>query len=189
MEKQEKKEDIEEEIQELDEAAEEEAQKTELNADNPAEIINSLLGEIDSLKDRLLRQMAETENIRTRSTKLVNEAREYAIFGFSKDLVPVMDNLSRALEHLPENLDDSIKGVASGVQMTKEELESAFKKHALESILPQAGDKFDYNDHHAISQIVTDEYKPGTVVNTMQPGYRIKERLIRPAAVTVAKSG
>jgi molecular chaperone GrpE len=102
--------------------------------------------------------------------------------------MPVMDNLHRALDHLPENLDAETQNIVEGVKMTKSQLESVFQKHHLESIAPQSGDKFDYNLHHAISQIMTEEFRAGSIVNTMQLGYKIKERLIRPAAVTVAKA-
>jgi len=149
--------------------------------------IQILQEKIDHLQDKLLRQLAETENIRTRSAKLIEEAKDYAIFGFSRDLVPVMDNLSRTLEHLPNNLDADTQNVVEGIKMTKKELDSAFKKHALELIQPHSGDKFDYHSHHAISQMVTEEQEPGTIVTTMQVGYKIKDRLIRPAAVAVAK--
>lgn len=146
-----------------------------------------LSNQVDELKDRLLRQAAESENIRARSAKAVDEARDYANFGFAKDLVPVMDNLARALEHLPENLSDDMKNIIEGVSMTKRELESVFRRHALEAICPQPGEKFDYNLHHAISQIETQDHEAGSVVNTMQIGYKIKDRLIRPAAVVVVK--
>ena len=149
--------------------------------------IQILQEKIDHLQDKLLRQLAETENIRTRSAKLIEEAKDYAIFGFSRDLVPVMDNLSRTLEHLPNNLDADTQNVVEGIKMTKKELDSAFKKHALELIQPNSGDKFDYHSHHAISQMMTEEQEPGTIVTTMQVGYKIKDRLIRPAAVAVAK--
>ena len=154
---------------------------------NPIEVIKNLQEQVNELQDKLLRQLAEVENIRTRSTKMVDEARDYSIFGFAKDIVPIMDNLSRALEHIPENLDPSALNVIEGVKMTQSELASAFKKHALELINPQAGEKFDYHSHHAISQIVTDNQEPGTIVHTMQVGYKIKDRLIRPATVAVSK--
>ncbi len=149
--------------------------------------IQELSEKNEILKDKLLRQMAESENIRNRGEKLAAEAREYAVFNFAKDLIPVMDNLSRALEHLPDNLSDDVKNIAEGVKMTKKELKSVFDKNLLESIAPQSGEKFDYNAHHAISQVVTDEYESGNIVNTMQIGYKLKDRLIRPAVVTVAK--
>jgi len=163
-------------------------QEPENTKDDYEKTIAVLSEQVETLQDKLLRQLAESENIRTRSTKLIEEARDYAIFGFTKDLIPVMDNLSRALEHLPQNLGDEMQNIVEGIKMTKDELESVFRTHSLESIAPQAGDKFDYHSHHAISQIVTDDFEDGTVVSTMQAGYRIKDRLIRPAAVTVAKS-
>jgi molecular chaperone GrpE len=188
MERQEKNTQTNEEYQDSSQPVEEEVVELEDNLSDAEIITEDLTKQIEALQDKLLRQMAESENVRNRSTKLVEEAREYAIFGFAKDLIPVMDNLSRALEHLPENLDDDVKNVVEGIEMTKKEFESVFDRNLLESIAPQTGDKFDYHSHHAISQVVTDEYKPGTIVNTMQIGYRIKERLIRPAAVTVAKN-
>jgi molecular chaperone GrpE len=80
-----------------------------------------------------------------------------------------------------------MKNMISGVDMTRNELTSIFKKHGLESIEPQAGEKFDYNIHHAVAQIETDEHDDGTIVNTMQVGYKIKDRLLRPAMVRVSK--
>lgn len=152
-----------------------------------AEEINKLQDKVDHLQDKLLRQLAETENIRTRSAKIIEEAKDYANFSFARDLVPVMDNLVRALEHLPDDLSQELANVIEGVKMTKSELAVVFNKHHLEIIQPHPGDKFDYHSHHAISQVMTDECDPGNIVTTMQVGYRIKDRLIRPAAVAVAK--
>ena len=160
--------------------------KDEPKIDYAAEIY-ALQEKIDQLQDKLLRQLAETENTRTRSAKLIEEEKDYAIFGFARDLVPVMDNLSRTLEHLPQHLDAETKNIVEGIKMTQKELDQSFKKHALELIHPNLGDKFDYHSHHAISQIMTDDQEAGTIVNTMQVGYKIKDRLIRPAAVSVAK--
>lgn len=188
MEKQQKTKKEEQANQANDEILEEVAESEELKATEPQEIINNLNNQVEVLQDKLLRQLAESENIRTRSAKLIEEAREYAIFEFTKDLIPVIDNLQRALEHLPKDLDPEAQNVVEGVKMTKEQLEAAFKKHHLESITPQSGDKFDYNIHHAISQVMTEEFSPGSIVNTMQAGYKIKDRLIRPAAVAVAKA-
>lgn len=176
---------IEENIFMPQEAENPEEKKSDEIAQN--EIIQKLLEEVADLKDKLLRQMADSENMRTRFARLTEEAKDYAIFAFAKDMIPVMDNLSRALEHLPGNLDRDTENIIAGVKMTQAELESAFKKNALELINPVPGDKFDYNLHHAISQIVTNEYEDGIIVNTMQNGYKIKDRLIRPAGVAVAK--
>jgi len=185
MEKQEKNDDVKNHDQEQ-----------ELNDQNDAQPDNSdsekgieeLTQEVALLKDKLLRQMAESENIRNRSTKMVNDARDYAISDFAKDLIPVMDNFSRALEHLPPEMTDDMKNIIDGIKMTKNELTSVFKKYSLEAVEPQAGDKFDYNIHHAISEIVTEDHKEGSVVSTMQVGYKLKDRLVRPAAVSVAKT-
>lgn len=150
-------------------------------------MIESLQEQVDVLQDKLLRSMAESENIRARSSKLAEEARDYSITSFAKDLVPVMDNIGRALQHIPENMDKETKILFDGVKMTSDEFQSVFKKHNIEPISPLKGDKFDYNLHNAISQITTAEFPEGTIVNTMQVGYKIKDRLLRPAAVTVAK--
>jgi molecular chaperone GrpE len=161
--------------------------ETENSGSTDAESLLDMQSKIDDLQDKLLRQMAETENMRTRFTRMVDETKDYAIFSFCKDLVQVMDNLTRALEHVPQEMSDDIKNTIIGVEMTQKELASIFTKHGIEIIEPQVNDKFDYNLHHAIAQVSVKEQVPGTVVNTMQPGYKIKSRLIRPAAVSVAQ--
>ena len=185
------KQDKELNLEQTEEIIVENTQNSTTSNDEPkidyAAEIQGLQEKIDQLQDKLLRQLAETENTRTRSAKLIEEEKDYAIFGFARDLVPVMDNLSRTLEHLPQHLDAETKNIVEGIKMTQKELDQAFKKHALELIQPNLGDKFDYHSHHAISQIMTEDQEPGTIVTTMQVGYKIKDRLIRPAAVAVAK--
>ncbi len=175
------------EEQEIEENKEEAKDKKLLTEENDGELIDNLTEKIKSLEDKLLRSIAESENIRSRMSKTIEETREYSITSFAKDLVPVIDNLSRALEHLPKEMDDLTKNIVEGIKMTKQELESVFKKYGLEAIKPAAGDDFDYNMHHAISQLQSDEHKEGSVINLMQVGYKIKDRLIRPASVVVAK--
>lgn len=148
---------------------------------------DNLMQQVQILQDKLLRCMAETENVRARLNKNVEEAREYSIINFARDLIPVVDNFKRALQHVPGNLEPDMNNIVQGIIMTKDELERTFIKHGLESIEPQEGDDFNYNYHHAIAEVMTDKYKTGTIVGTMQVGYRIKDRLIRPASVTVAK--
>ncbi len=159
----------------------------EADPTSSAKEIESLQNEVKELHDKLLRAMAESENVRRRYEKMVEDAREYAIVSFAKDLLGVMDNLSRALEHAPKDLDSHASSILDGVNMTQAELSTVFKKHGLESIMPAPGEKFDYNLHHAISQIVTDDYNQDSIVGLMQVGYRMKDRLLRPAAVSVAK--
>jgi len=158
-----------------------------LTEERDTELINNLTEEIKLMQDKLLRAVAESENIRSRMNKKVEEARDYSIVGFAKDLLPVIDNFSRALSHVPANINDDTKIIIDGVRMIKEELISIFKNHGIESIEPKEGEGFDYNNHHAISQIATDQYEEGTIVSTMQVGYKIKDRLLRPASVAVAK--
>lgn len=154
---------------------------------NPLDEIITLKDQIEALQDKLLRAAAESENTRKRFEKMIEEIRDYSIIDFAKDLLSVMDNLSRALEYKPQDNDSQMAGIIAGVDMTKTELDSVFKKYGLETIQPTAGEKFDYNLHHAISQVVTDEYEQDSIVSIMQVGYKLKNRLLRPAIVTVSK--
>ncbi|WP_250311048.1 nucleotide exchange factor GrpE [Rickettsia endosymbiont of Oedothorax gibbosus] len=154
--------------------------------DSLQEIV-SLKNQIEILQDKLLRTIAESDNTRKRLEKSIEDARDYAIFSFAKDLLSVNDNLSRALEHKPQNMEGDIANIITGVEMTKGELTSILQKHGLESIEPLLGEKFDYNIHHAISQIVSEEYDQDSVIAVMQSGYKIKDRLLRPAIVQVSK--
>lgn len=149
--------------------------------------IASLKSQIEILQDKLLRTIAESDNTRKRLEKLIEDAKDYAIFSFAKDMLSVNDNLSRALEHKPQNTEGDLASIITGVEMTKSELTSILKKHGLESIEPLLGEKFDYNIHHAISQVVSDEYDQDSIIGIMQSGYKIKDRLVRPAIVQVSK--
>lgn len=154
--------------------------------DNLEEIV-SLKSQIEILQDKLLRTIAESDNTRKRLEKSIDEAKNYAIFSFAKDLLSVNDNLARALEHKPQNMEGDIANIITGVEMTKGELTGILQKHGLESIEPSLGEKFDYNIHHAISQIASDEHDQDSIIAVMQSGYKIKDRLLRPAIVQVSK--
>ncbi len=156
--------------------------------DSLQEIV-SLKNQIEILQDKLLRTIAESDNTRKRLEKSIEEAKDYAIVSFAKDLLSVNDNLSRTLEHKPQNMEGDLANIITGVEMTKSELTSILQKHGLESIEPLLGEKFDYNIHHAISQIVSEEYDQDSVIAVMQSGYKIKDRLLRPAIVQVSKNG
>jgi molecular chaperone GrpE len=149
--------------------------------------ISSLQLQVDDLTDKMLRLSADHENTRKRYEKQISDAAEYSVTNFAKDLMSVMDNLSRALEYQPESMSSELKNVLLGVEMTMSELNSVFEKNKISAIAPKPGDKFDYNAHYAISHVESDEHAPGLIVNIMQPGYKIKERLLRPAAVSVSK--
>lgn len=149
------------------------------------------------LKDRLMRAMAETENTKRRADKEKQEMVKYAISGFARDLLQVADNLERALASLPQADDgaettaqmspENLKNFVTGVEMTGKELLRALEVHGVKRIKAE-GQPFDYNLHQAMAEVESPDHAPGTVVQEMQPGYVLHDRLLRPAMVTVAKS-
>jgi molecular chaperone GrpE len=145
--------------------------------------------EIAELKDRFLRAAAETENVRRRAERDGEDARKYAISGFARDLLAVADNLHRTLAAVPEDArqeDGPLNTLLEGVELTQRELVAAFERHGIRAIEP-LGEKFDHNWHQAVVQLDDEEAEPGTVVQVMQIGYAIAERLLRPVMVAVAK--
>ncbi len=149
--------------------------------------VTNLKSQVEILQDKLLRTVAEAENTRKRLEKTIIDTREYAIVAFAKDLLTVNDNLARALEHKPQDIGEEAANIITGVEMTKSDLVNILKKHGLEAIEPMPGDKFDCNIHHAISQIASNEYEQDSIIAVMQLGYKIKDRLLRPAIVQVTK--
>lgn len=151
---------------------------------------DELLEENAALKDRLLRAMADAENTRRRAQREKDDAAKYAISAFARDLLEVSDNLARALQAvLPEDLaagGPHLTTLFEGVELTEKGLQAAFDRHQIQ-ILSPAGDKFDPNFHQAVAEIPGTEHPHGTVVDVMQTGYLIGDRLLRPAMVTVAK--
>lgn len=139
-------------------------------------------------KDQLLRQRAEAENIRKRAERELADMSKYAVTSFARDLVSVLENLQRATECIPEELKQEHKAIANlatGVEMTLSELLSVFERHGIRRIDPM-GQKFDHNFHQAVAQIESTDAEPGTVVQVLQAGYVIHDRLLRPAMVGVA---
>ncbi len=147
--------------------------------------------EIAELKDKLLRALAETENVRKRAVRDCEEATRYATTNFARDMLAVADNLRRAFDSLPKGKDGKlsaeVKGLIEGVKMTEKELLLAFEKHGISKITP-LGETFDPSFHQAMFEVETDDHSPGTIVDLMQPGYVMHGRLLRPALVGVAKS-
>jgi molecular chaperone GrpE len=142
---------------------------------------------IEDLKDRLLRNAAETENMRKRFEKQVEEAKDYAIFSFAKDLICVTDNVSRAISHKPSEENDEAKNILQGIEMIFDEFNSILKKHHIQRVETNIGDKFDYNNHQAIAQVPTKDYPKGSIVDIMQIGYKLKDRLLRPTIVAISE--
>lgn len=145
--------------------------------------------EINDLRDKLLRAVAEAENVRRRAEKEKTDAANYAVTKFARDMLAVSDNLSRALEALPDDTDlpDNVKTLIEGVKMTDRELHNIFERHGINKIDPK-GEQFDHNHHQAMFEAPTEDPN-GTVIQVMQVGYKIKERLLRPAMVGVSKGG
>ena len=145
----------------------------------------------EALKAQLLRALADAENARRRARKDVEDARTYAISRFAQDLLGVADNLARALESIPaerRESDDAVKAIADGIEMTAREFEAVLGRHGITRIDP-LGEKFDYNLHQALFETAETDQPDGTVVQVLQTGYRIGERLLRESMVGVAKGG
>ena len=164
------------------------------NGDDPEQVhrlIEALRADAEAQKDRALRAMAEVENVRKRLERERDEARIYSVTRFARDLLTVADNLSRALAALPADgrasADDSIKAVLDGVEATERELQAALGRHGVKPIAAE-GQRFDPHLHQAIAEVPAKGVQPGTVVNVVQSGYTIGDRLLRPAMVTVAKA-
>lgn len=152
---------------------------------------SDLEAEINELRERLTRAMAETENVRRRAERERKDALKYAVSPLAKDLLGVVDNLRRALESVPADDiegNETLKNLMSGVEMTEKELMTAFDKHGIRVIGVQPGDRFDPHYHEAMFEVPTDQQAPGTVVHILQHGYMLHDRLLRPARVGVAKS-
>jgi molecular chaperone GrpE len=146
--------------------------------------------QIVELKDQLIRTVAESENIRKRAEKQAEETAKYALTSFAKDLISVMENLSRTSENITKEeiqTDPLLKTLSEGVEMTKRELINVFERNGIKRIQPIIGDEFDHNIHQAVAQIEDSKAKPGTIVQIMQAGYLLRDRLLTPAIVGVAK--
>ena len=149
----------------------------------------SLEEERDELRDQLLRTLADNENLRRRTERELAAAKKYGAMGFARDLMASVDNLEKAIELIPENkdeLDETLKNILIGVEMTGREIASVLERHAITKILPD-GEKFDYNLHQAMFEVPTNEVEPGTVIQVVQSGYQLHDRLLRPAMVGVSK--
>jgi len=148
--------------------------------------------EAAELKDRLLRTLADMENLRRRTEREVADSRQYAIANFARDLLGVADNMERALGTLSadfrDQADSVIKSHIEGVEITERELIKVMEKHGIRKFDPQ-GQKFDPNLHQAMMQVPDPSVPDGTVVQVMQPGYMIADRVLRPALVGVSKGG
>lgn len=154
------------------------------------EALDALIAERDEWKDRALRAVAEADNVKRRAEREMNDARAYAIQRFARDLLGVADNLARALQAAPgDDADPAVGGLVTGLEMTEKALLAAFENNGLTRVAPAAGEKFDPNLHQAMMEQPSDAVAAGAVIQTMQPGYALFGRVVRPAMVVVAARG
>ncbi|GFT01174.1 grpE protein homolog 1, mitochondrial [Nephila pilipes] len=150
-----------------------------------------LLEDVKNLNDKYKRALADNENIRTRMRREISDAKQYGIQGFVKDLVEVADVLGKATESIPKEALDSgsshLKSLFEGLQMTEAQLVSVFKRHGVTQINP-IGEKFNPNLHEALFEQMDESKEPGTVGTVTKVGYRLHERVVRPAMVGVVKA-
>ena len=156
---------------------------------DPEERFKSLEAELAETKQAVLYAQAETQNVRRRMEKDAQDARAYAATAFARDVLSVADNLSRALETIPQELrdDDKFKGLVVGLEATGRELDKVFERNGITRIM-SVGEKLDPNKHQAMIELPSDA-EPGTIIQEMQAGYMIKDRLLRAAMVGVARAG
>lgn len=149
-----------------------------------------LARELAETKDKLLRTLAEMENLRARTKREEEQTRKFAIADFARAVLSVADNLRRALESAPELesvSDESLKSLIEGVAMTEKDLLATLDRYNIQKIDPM-GEKFNHDFHQAMFEVETTQAPPGTVVEVMQAGYLLNDRLLRPAMVGVAKA-
>lgn len=152
------------------------------------EALANLRSDLEEQKQQVLYARAETQNVRRRMEKDIADARAYAATGFARDILSVADNLARAIEAVPDDLreDEKFKGLVIGIEATQREVEKVFGQHGITRIAA-TGMPLDPNQHQAMMEIPSDQHEPGTIIQEMQSGYMIKDRLLRPAMVGVAK--
>lgn len=170
-----------------------EAEPTELQEApvDPVARAAELEAEAADLRDKLLRALAETENVRRRGQRDREEASKYAISNFAREMIGVADNLRRALEHVPPEArqkDELLESLAAGVEMTERAMLAAFERFGIRPI-EALGQKFDHNLHEAMFEVDDPGHPAGTVVHEMEKGYLLEDRLLRPSRVGVAKGG
>jgi molecular chaperone GrpE len=156
----------------------------------PAEQVTAALAAAAEFKDKLLRTLADMDNLRKRTEREVADARMYGITGFARDVLAVADNMHRALATVEpaqrEAADPTVKAMIEGVELTERELMKALEKHGVRKFTPE-GEKFDPNLHQAMYEVPNSDHPAGHVAQVIQSGYMIGERMLRPALVGVSK--
>ncbi|MGY6569309.1 MAG: nucleotide exchange factor GrpE [Salinarimonas sp.] len=173
-----------------DAASEHEQAASEMQGDTDA--LAAAEAEKAEMKDKLLRTLADMENLRRRTEKEVADARAYAVTAFARDMLTVADNIHRALDSVPTEaraaMDGALKALVEGIELTERDLLKTMERHGVRKLSPE-GEKFDPNLHQAMFEVPNPDVPNGQVVQVMQDGYVIGERVLRPAMVGVAKGG
>lgn len=168
------------------------ADVSEAGAESDFEVLERLMKENEELKDRALRIAADMENLRRRTVRDVQEARAYSVANFARDMLGVSDNLRRALDAIPAEAkaggDAGFKALIEGVEMTERDMHVALERHGVKKLNPE-GEKFDPHFHQAMFEVPNPDVPANTVVQVVQQGYSIGDRVLRPAMVGVAKGG
>ncbi len=168
-----------------------EAAEDDAAAEDAINPLAELQVENNALKDQMLRLAADMENLRKRTAREMQDAKAYAVTNFARDMLSVSDNLRRALDAIPTDAlaeDTGLKALAEGVEMTERAMINALERHGVTQLSPE-GQKFDPNFHQAIFEVPNADVPNNTVVQVMQTGYAIGDRVLRPAMVGVSRGG
>lgn len=150
------------------------------------EMIRALQAERDELKDKFMRALADAENSRKRSERDRREAEQYGGSKLARDLLPVFDNMRRAVQAVPDEMRETSKAMVEGVELTMRELINVFKKHGIEPISPEVGDRFDPQLHEAMFEAPLPGTRAGDIIQVEADGFMLHDRLLRPAKVGVS---
>ncbi|MGE4305656.1 MAG: nucleotide exchange factor GrpE [Novosphingobium sp.] len=159
-----------------------------LDKNDENEELAKIREELETAKQDVLYARAETQNVRRRLEKDIADTRAYAATSFARDILSVADNLARALSAIPDEMreDEKLKGLVAGIEATSREIDKVFTSHGITRVAAM-GMPLDPNQHQAMIEVPSADAEPGTIVQEMQSGYMIKDRLLRPAMVAVAK--
>lgn len=183
-----KKDSLDDFLDDIEEAAAEELAEDAAEITTEEAEIDALRAERDALQDKFMRALADAENSRKRSERDRREAENYGGSKLARDLLPVYDNMKRALEASKEAEGDANAALLEGVELTMRELVNTFKKHGIEPISPEVGDKFDPQLHQAMFEAPVPETKAGDIIQVAAEGFMLHDRLLRPAQVGVSST-
>ncbi|MDU8942545.1 nucleotide exchange factor GrpE [Ovoidimarina sediminis] len=180
--------DIQDDATEAEAAEAADGEGTPLDIDDAVDEVEMLQGQLDEMRDRFMRALADAENMRKRSERDRREAEQYGGSKLARDMLPVYDNLYRALEAVRDEEKEPNKALLEGVELTMRELLNVFKKHGIDTVQPEIGDTFDPQMHQAMFEAPVPGTKAGEIIQVMATGFVLHERLLRPAQVGVSST-